>query len=110
MRRKLDIYDNLFIVLFFGTIIQYFWLFVEHIYKQKNPNIVDTAVFIFFIYLLEAIFNCYGRFEIGFYRKNKFLFSLWDSKIKIRFKPTKNEFSKIIKYTFLKSTLYIYKK
>lgn len=110
MRKTLDVYDNLFIWIFFGTIINYFWILIEIIYKEKNPNEIDTIVFIFFLCLLEIIFNCYGKFEVGFHIKNKFLFSLWDSEIKIRVKPTKNEFSKIIKYTFLKSKLYVYKR
>lgn len=109
--RKLDIFDLLFINVFFGIIVNSFWVLSEIILLGKrNPNLIDSVVYIFFMFLINFIFVCFGKIEVGFYIPNKFLFSFWDSERKIMFKFNKFETEKIISFRFLKIGLYIYKR
>lgn len=108
--KKLDIFDFLFINIFFGILINSFWVLAEIMFTGKrNPNYIDSIVFIFFIILLEIIFSCFGKVEISFYIPNKILFSLWDSELKINFKPSKQNYNNETLYRFLKFRLYIKK-
>jgi len=112
MRRKLDLYDLIFLNTFSLTIITIVWQLLEKIILGKlNPNAIDSIVTILFALVIEIIIILYGYFRIDFFIKIKkvaLLIEVWDSDhraIVYRFKDNTNETKNEYIIQFLKSAI-----